>query len=495
MTSAVRRTITLHHAPYLLDHRFEGRPVLPATRALQLLAREVAAVHPGVDVRRCRDVKLLRLFAWDQTKTRSMLSVELVAEADGTVRAALLNRQKVGRTGMARSIKHVEATFGTAEAAPPRADVAAGVVGLPTLVTAERLYRDCVPFGPAFQNALDSLAITPDGAAGWVRANPVGKHGGLLGSLFPLDAAFHLACVWCQRYLGFVGFPVGLEGRVILEPTRAGGRYFARVTPTDTTPAAGTFNVWLFDAKGALCEIARGVKMVDISAGRLRPTAGIDDYLNDAFAPWRAVVDGLVVLDHCLLGPSATGSLTPRELERHAGFGGRRQRSFVSGRVALKRLSRGLVGDVQTPADELETTSPDDDFPRCPSPNGANCSLAHDGRFAVAAAHRRAVGVDVETVTERLGRGRRLFASADEDALVAATALGELPALARLWTGKEAVTKALRRPLATSLTQIGFTTLGETESRATAFGHTWRIQHVAFAGHVFSLATVLEETC
>ena len=92
-----------------------------------------------------------------------------------------------------------------------------------------------------------------------------------LGSPFPLDAAYHCACVWGQRYARMVAFPVGFEKRTIWHHTRPEDAYFCRILPVETHPDQLVFDLWIADENGVLFESSRGVCMKDVSAGRMKP--------------------------------------------------------------------------------------------------------------------------------------------------------------------------------------------------------------------------------
>jgi hypothetical protein len=92
-----------------------------------------------------------------------------------------------------------------------------------------------------------------------------------LGSPFPLDAAYHCACVWGQRYARMVAFPVGFEKRTIRKHTLPGESYFCRILPVETHSDLLVFDLWIVDENGVLFESSRGVYMKDVSAGRMKP--------------------------------------------------------------------------------------------------------------------------------------------------------------------------------------------------------------------------------
>ena len=141
-------------------------------------------------------------------------------------------------------------------------------------VDPDTIYNELVPFGPAFRSICRPLAITPAGVVAEVKA--LGSDDDpLLGSPFPLDGAFHAACVWGQRHAGIVAFPVGIQRRTVCLPTVAGESYLARITPVQQTGPILKFDIRLWDHEGRLREAAQGVEMRDVSRGRWLPPAWI----------------------------------------------------------------------------------------------------------------------------------------------------------------------------------------------------------------------------
>ena len=102
------------------------------------------------------------------------------------------------------------------------------------------------------------------------RLNLILIHGGGIA-----NAAFHAACVWGQRYGGMVAFPVALDQRVIVRPTRSGDAYHCRIIPTKTETDRLIFDIFISGEDNALYECALGVCMRDVSAGRMKPPAWI----------------------------------------------------------------------------------------------------------------------------------------------------------------------------------------------------------------------------
>jgi hypothetical protein len=305
--------------PCFLDHRFQGKAVLPAVEAMQVLAASVSEHLPAVDPTRIEDARFDKFLFLDSGEDAIAAFNEIEALADGRVLSTLLTRKQAGTSGITRTKIHVSLCFSAKETPPPDPLPGAGRgsrfslggaenVDLPTdqepasplpsqgrgaggvrlalmgerfpyemdsesefRIPADRLYGELVPFGPVYHNIRDAVVIFEEGALADVAAAPHRTPTGPLGSPFPLDAAFHMACAWGQRYAGVVAFPVGLEERRVLRPTIPGEVYRAVVRPVRRDPDMLVFDMALIDADGAMRESARGVRMRDVSGGRLTP--------------------------------------------------------------------------------------------------------------------------------------------------------------------------------------------------------------------------------
>jgi hypothetical protein len=68
-----------------------------------------------------------------------------------------------------------------------------------------------------------------------------------------------------------VAFPVGLGERILFCPTLPGHSYNALVRPVRAAREELIFDIWITDEAGTAREAALGVRMRDVSAGRMRP--------------------------------------------------------------------------------------------------------------------------------------------------------------------------------------------------------------------------------
>jgi phosphopantetheinyl transferase len=232
--------------------------------------------------------------------------------------------------------------------------------------------------------------------------------------------------------------------------------------------------------------------MRDVSAGRMRPP----DWVRAEGEPLGRLAGACRatrLVELAALAPFAERALSAPERARIEGLRGRRRTSCIAARLACKRLARRLSGDDdRTPSEAITTVRPErPQLPACPRTDGRGawaCSVAHDRRFAVAVAAEGPVGVDVEALSERVLKSRSLYMHPAEEALVRASVLGEVAAAVRIWSVKEAVTKALDVTLAAAWERVEVTAVGEDESRLRLDGREeLRAVHDRVGAHVFTL--------
>jgi hypothetical protein len=288
---------------YLRDHRYEGRAVLPAAEALQILAESLPRDLPRCDPRLQEGGEFSRLLLLDPVAGTLNVFHEIAVSPDGRRQSRLTTLRSGRQTQLNRRMTHVSVVFATIEngaaglengpmdhpveanagcfskkrdadpgcgADPAHAEEAGSRSPMFTF-PCERLYADLVPFGPAYRNVVSEIDLAETGAWATVSGGNHPEAVGPLGSPFPFDAAMHVACAWGQRYRNVVAFPVGFDHREIILPTIAGETYLCRVFPLSDEGAVLRFNVRLFDEDRRPVEIIQRLKMRDISGGRLKP--------------------------------------------------------------------------------------------------------------------------------------------------------------------------------------------------------------------------------
>ena len=501
IVEAARLPIEIPRHPYLRDHCLGGRAVLPAVEAAELLARAVRRFLPRTDVTAMVDLRFAKFLFLDPEPQTAAAFCDLALLENGDIRAVLASRTISKKTAMTRVREHTAMRFSRRKPDRPdmipdlALDLASALEGTCFTVENDDIYRELVPFGPAFRN-VTRMHLTAGGAIAEIRntANPMDEEETRqLGSPFPLDAAFHAACVWGQRFAGVVAFPLAVEGRRIFRKTRPGEPHFGHVTPVRAEPGLLVFDLRIFDGNGGLCETAAGVHMRDVSGGKLKPPGWIASEGQKQTAERIAArCRAASVIELKSVAPFANKVLSAEEKIRFDKMGERRRKSFLAARLACKRLSRTLSGhDEVTDPRDISTVCANSPHPCCPRTDGGavcTCSVSHDNRFSVAVACDRPVGIDVEKLSGRVLKTRRLYLNESEMALVRASPLGEAETAVRIWSIKEAVTKALDMNLVDAWRRVRVTNVDVFESR---FKIDDDAQHPAFhdvvGQHVFTL--------
>ncbi len=498
LTRQVRLPLDIAVRPYLMDHRFEGKAVLPAVEAMQYLSASTRRHCPGLNVRSIENAEFSRFLSLTPDVPRIEAFNEIEVHADGRVTSRLLTRTR-SRSGITRTHTHVSMEFPPSHSAPVPlpADQMFALEGIGLNVQSDKIYQSLVPFGPSFQNIQGELTVSAFGAITSVHAPDPGAPVEPLGSPFPLDAAFHAACVYGQRFSGIVGFPVGLGYRYVFQPTEPKASYLARIVPKRAAYDRLVFDIWITDMDGAPYEAVLGLIMQDVSAGRMVPPDWITleptekGLSGDDPGPLSDSGTRHCVMELSSVHEPAVKALSEGEHERFNELGKRRQKSFLAARLCLKRLSRVLCGhDAAIPASSIHTLASDKIRPYCPLSDGRDavyCSVSHDNRFVIAVASGSRVGVDVERLTEKVVKARHIYMHNGEIALTEDSLLGKISAALRVWSTKEAMAKAFDIPLAEAWDRVTVTTIGKSKSELCYDRKIYEAVHHQVGNHLFTL--------
>lgn len=269
-----RHEMEIEIFPYLRDHYFEGKAILPAVEALIILAKAVKGFYPQADIFCLSQARFPRFLSIDANANKQAVILETSKDESGNINAALLTAfptktNKIRRMAEHAFVKFFQNTSYSPPAFPFRDIEKLG--GQCISVPAATIYRELVPFGVAYQNIAGNLSVSAQGALGYVSGGSTQTEEFTLGSPFPFDAAMHMACVWGQRFTQIVPFPVGFEKRAIYSRTKKGESYLGRVLPKDIGKQKLIFDAWIYDLDGVLCEAISSLEMRDVTQGRMRP--------------------------------------------------------------------------------------------------------------------------------------------------------------------------------------------------------------------------------
>jgi phosphopantetheinyl transferase len=489
----VRIPITIAIPEHARDHLFMGRAVLPAVEAMRILAQSSAEFRGELPVASIINADFDKFLGIDPGAAAIDAFNEVEIHTDNSVTSKLVTLRKSEKTSITRAIEHVSLTFaGVDDSKQPPLDDILGLEGVCLHLDRDKVYRYLVPFGPAYQN-IETLHVSENGALAFVSGGTAAAPQEPLGSPFPLDASFHAACVWGQRYCGIVGFPVHLDLRMIRKKTRAGKNYITRVAPVNTDGDVLVFNLWICDEHGDLCEEVRGLSMKDVSGKEFLPPAWVRCANEDPLASIRGRCGGLSLVELATVTEPCEKILSGPERVRFSSMKGKRRKSFCGARLALKKLSRRLPGgDTTAPPDEI-TTIQDGGLPLCPHAAAAeplHCTVSHDSRFAVAAVSGKPIGIDVEELSERVLKGRHHYMRDEELSLVKSHPMGEMEASMRVWSIKEAAAKAAGLHLTHVWKNTVMQEIGEEKSAVLIDHNRIEAVHAVVEGHLFTILSL-----
>jgi hypothetical protein len=276
----VRLPVNIQVHRYLLDHCFEGKVVFPAVEAMQVLAQSVKEFAPETDITALKDITFDKFLFIPPDTSKIDALCSITPFESGDITAVLYTKTRSENSVITRIKEHVTVHYPRI-----RPEVAANLHNPLSFeesgcleISPDQIYRELVPFGPAYHNISENLSLHKNGALAKLRAPIISDailKTGHLGSPFVLDAAFHAACVWGQRYSGVVAFPVGIEKRIIIKPTQPGDTYISTAIPVRADSDMLIFDICICDEDNTLYEIALGVHMRDVSAGRMKPPSWI----------------------------------------------------------------------------------------------------------------------------------------------------------------------------------------------------------------------------
>jgi len=495
MIDSIRLPVEIEIHAYLRDHQFGDRVVLPAVESCQLLAANLKNHMPDVNPCNLYNASFNRFIDIKPEQTIITLFNEIEVYENGDIISRLLTKTKSKKAGITRTTEHVILKFKKEERRLQELpfDIASSLDGICFQITSQKIYSDLVLFGPAYHNISDILYLTQEGSIAKIIAAPHPARIEPLGSPFPFDAALHAACVWGQRYSGIAAFPVGFDKRFIINPTIPGDTYFSRTIPVKVNTESLIFDIWIYDQKGCLREVACGVKLKDVNAGMLTPPQWTKNGKNDSLKIIPQHCEAISVIELDVIAKFAGKAFSDDELNRSKSMREKRRKDFTGARLTCKRISRRLAGDDWVTSARTINTISDRVYPACPLPNGSasfKCSVSHDNRFAFAAASRKRIGVDVEKISNRILKSQRLIMNNKEKDLVHSSHMGLIEASIRVWSIKEAVTKALNIKFAESWSIAQVTTIGQNKSILLINGKQYTAYHDTIDDHLFTFIEI-----
>jgi acyl transferase domain-containing protein/NAD(P)H-dependent flavin oxidoreductase YrpB (nitropropane dioxygenase family)/NAD(P)-dependent dehydrogenase (short-subunit alcohol dehydrogenase family)/acyl carrier protein len=233
------KTITLEGDPYLIDHRLDGKPVVPAAVALELMAQLVQAAWPDWVIAEAGDLRVWRGIVLETNAGKQvLLQARASTHADAeSVRISAEILDPENNRPYYRCFFILSPQLNT----PPKADyIKSDRSGL-NITTA---YRDYCFHGELFQllNSIDSFSpeqiqakVTPSNPAVWL--NLPNTETGWLFDPGLVDASLQMALIWThiEKDMGALPSKFGRVVRYGQFPLKEELRVDFRVKTNDST--------------------------------------------------------------------------------------------------------------------------------------------------------------------------------------------------------------------------------------------------------------------
>jgi predicted hotdog family 3-hydroxylacyl-ACP dehydratase len=260
------------------DHAIAGRATAPAVELLDLLVKFATKESAGSDWNSLslplvmRDVAFPRFLPMEETNRCTFeITLERLEEPSAVkpppIRATFTSRITLAGN-IQRTRIHAQVTLG---GRPPPMPHPPDLPVPEIQFAAERVYSDLIPFGPRFRNLHGMVYLSRDGGTGVV-SSPALPHPSpsFAGCPYLLDGAMHLACLWGQRYAGFIAYPTGFAARVIILPIAQGERR-CLVVPRVVKTRHLCCDLWLVNSENEVCDVINDLAMVPLAGGASPP--------------------------------------------------------------------------------------------------------------------------------------------------------------------------------------------------------------------------------
>jgi len=302
-------------------------------------------------------------------------------------------------------------------------------------------------------------------------------------------AAAELINFWLRTYRGAVISGETGHDNAVAENVSDCRRVFIRADVADISEEEASFDFYCHDEHGFFLGYIEGMTY-RIKSERTFSVSG-DSHRFPCLAEHS---DAFSVIELDALTPFAHKTLSEKEMGKYKRLGNIRKTSFLAARIAGKLTCRKLSSDyAEIPSQMIDTVKNDLVRPYCPVMKGGDnfcCSVSHDSRFALSAVSGGRLGVDVETLSERVIRGQRIYMHGEEMKLVKKSDTDEIGASLRVWSIKESVSKAIDLYLAKVWKRVEIREVGERISIFTLDNRDYKAYHDTIDRHVFTILKI-----
>ncbi len=259
----VTKKLVLSQDLFLQDHKLDGKPVLPASMAMELMAEVAVQVCPELEIVRIRDFRTLK----GVVVQGSDMLIRVAAEAKGVFQQSKQMDVSISNNEDQKQL-YYSATIEFGDKVP--------VHSIPSLVdikathpfqmTVQKAYRQWLFHGPTLQGIQEVKGVGIDGIRAWLTPSSPGScfsensKGSWLIDPVIIDCAFQLVILWSRMHRDMTSLPSFFKTYTRLAPL-SGKKIECHVNVLPGSEGNIIHsNIAFLDDKGNLLGIMEGVE-------------------------------------------------------------------------------------------------------------------------------------------------------------------------------------------------------------------------------------------
>ncbi len=258
------KSLLLRELPFLKDHAFNGRIVVPAVLLLEMMAQNAKLLFPEHQLTKVNSIDFKGILNLKEDLEMKVITEIVCSELnsdsaviEGMIYYELMNQ----RLQMKRRkvIAKFEAILRPVDYIGEQENVFPFFPVSDLIIEKEEIYPDLVGIGESF-NHLDSvLQLSPEkGITGQLikrntKENQIPRDQYLLGDLFIRDSAYHLASIFGNHVVGGFNIPFHMSD-IHFNKSLGDKSYFCAAHILEHTDTESAYSLKIVDEKGSVAE-------------------------------------------------------------------------------------------------------------------------------------------------------------------------------------------------------------------------------------------------
>jgi acyl transferase domain-containing protein/NAD(P)-dependent dehydrogenase (short-subunit alcohol dehydrogenase family) len=256
------KQLNLHHDLYLRDHVLDGKPVLPAAMAMELLTEFAKLQVPNLSLIEIADFRVLKGIVIDSSHRDIRLKADVIADAPDAKHFAV----RIMGTRNSRQVYYsVEVLLGRHLQKIERWPFHHSTPMQPFDFTIRETYKKWLFHGPTFKGINEIQGSNDEGIRAWlIPSSPDSclsdvKGGAWLIDPVVVDCIFQLHIIWARKYRGMTSLPTYIKSYKQLRPL-SGDKIDCQIMITNASTGSSIIQseIGLFNQGGVLLGIMNG---------------------------------------------------------------------------------------------------------------------------------------------------------------------------------------------------------------------------------------------